>query len=84
MTLKDVQKTYEVYGKEDPLYAVLSRKDAKDNKWDVEEFFASGREEIADAMSHLAKLGVEVNKGRAMDFGCGVGRLTQALCQEFS
>ena len=84
MTLKDVQKTYEAYGKEDPLYAVLSRKDAKDNKWDADEFYATGRQEIADAMSHLAKLGVEVNKGRAMDFGCGVGRLTQALCQDFS
>ena len=83
MTLKDVQKTYEDYGKDDPLYAVLSHKDAKDNKWDVDEFFASGREEIADAMEHLAKLGVTVNKGRAMDFGCGVGRLTQALCEEF-
>lgn len=83
MTLRDVQKTYENYGKEDPLYAVLSRKDAKDNKWDVEEFFAAGRMEIAEAMSHLSKLGVSVNKGRVMDFGCGVGRLTQALCEDF-
>ncbi len=65
MTLKDVQKTYEAYGKEDPLYAVLSRQDAKDNKWDADEFYATGRQEIADAMSYLAKLGVEVNKGRA-------------------
>lgn len=83
MALKDVQKTYEEYGKEDPFYAILSRNGAQDNRWDVEEFFASGREEIADAMNHLAKLGVDVNKGRAMDFGCGVGRLTQALCEEF-
>ena len=83
MTLKDVQKTYEDYGKDDPLYAVLSRKDTKDNKWDVEEFFASGREEIAEAMNHVAKHGVDITKGRAMDFGCGVGRLTQALCEEF-
>lgn len=83
MTLKDVQKTYEDFGKDDPLYAVLSRKDAKDNQWDVEEFFASGREEITDAMAYLSKLGINVNKGRAMDFGCGVGRLTQALCEEF-
>ncbi len=35
-------------------------------------------------MRHLTSLGVEVNKGTAMDFGCGVGRLTQALCEEFS
>jgi ubiquinone/menaquinone biosynthesis C-methylase UbiE len=83
MTLKDVQKTYEDYGKDDPLYAVLSRKDAKDNKWDIEEFFASGRDEIAEAMAHLSELGVSVDKGRAMDFGCGVGRLTQALCELF-
>ena len=83
MTLKDVQKTYEDYGKEDPLYAVLSRKDAKNNNWDVDEFFASGREEIANAMRHLSKLGVDVNKTKAMDFGCGVGRLTQALCDVF-
>jgi SAM-dependent methyltransferase len=83
MSLKDVQKTYEAYGESDPLYAVLSRKDAKDNKWNVDEFFASGREEIADALAHLEKLGVTVDKGRAMDFGCGVGRLTQALCEVF-
>jgi ubiquinone/menaquinone biosynthesis C-methylase UbiE len=83
MTLKDVQKTYEKYGKQDPLYAVLSRKDAKDNNWDVDEFFAAGRAEITEAMSHLSKLGVSVNMGRAMDFGCGVGRLTQALCEQF-
>ncbi len=82
MTLKDVQKTYEDYGRDDPLYAVLSRKDAKDDKWDVEEFFADGRREISEAMAHLAQLDVAVNKGRAMDFGCGVGRLTQALCEE--
>ncbi len=79
MALKHVQKTYEDYGKADPLYAVLSRKDAKNNKWDTDEFFATGRDEIADAMRHLASLGIEVNKGRAMDFVCGVGRLTQAL-----
>ena len=83
MTLKDVQRTYEDYGKDDPLYAVLSKKDAKGNKWDVEEFFADGRREISEAMQHLAQLDVAVNKGRAMDFGCGVGRLTQALCEEF-
>ena len=83
MALKHVQKTYEDYGNDDPLYAVLSRKDAKGNNWDVDEFMTTGRQEIAEAMKHIAKLGVEVNKGRALDFGCGVGRLTLALCEEF-
>ncbi|MFQ6006078.1 MAG: class I SAM-dependent methyltransferase, partial [Woeseia sp.] len=83
MALKDVQITYEDYGRKDPFYAALSRRDAKGNRWDADEFFASGRNEIADAMNHLTRLGVVVARGRAMDFGCGVGRLTQALCEEF-
>jgi len=83
MAVEHVKKTFEEYGKKDPLYAVLSRKDSKGNNWDVNEFMATGRAEIADAFARLAKLGVKVNRGRALDFGCGVGRLTQALCEKF-
>ena len=32
---------------------------------------------------HLAALGIEAKRGRALDFGCGVGRLTQALAERF-
>lgn len=83
MALKDVQITYEDYGRKDPFYAALSRRDAKGNRWDVNEFFASGKKEIAKALNDLAGVGIAVNRGRAMDFGCGVGRLTQALCEQF-
>lgn len=83
MALKHVQKTYEHYGKVDPLYAVLSRKHGKDNKWDSSEFFATGREEIDEALQYLEGIRIDVDKGRALDFGCGVGRLTQALATEF-
>jgi len=83
MTLKHVQKTYEDYGKIDPLYAVLSRKHGKDNKWDSDEFFATGREEISEALQYLGDLGLEFPRSRALDFGCGAGRLTQALANGF-
>ena len=83
MALKHVQKTYEEYGKTDPLYAVLSQKHGKGNRWDLDEFFATGREEIAEALEYLAGLGLEIHKGRVLDFGCGAGRLTQALAGEF-
>ena len=84
MSLKHVQKTYEDYGKVDPLYAVLSRQHGKHNKWDSDEFFATGCEEITEALHYLDDLGLEVTKGRALDFGCGAGRLTQALAVEFN
>src|SRR5205807_4159881 len=31
----------------------------------------------------LNALGISLRRGRALDFGCGVGRLTQALCERF-
>lgn len=84
MALKHVQKTYDKLGESDPLYAVLSFKDAKNNQWDPEAFFARGRKEIAAALEQLPGMGLEVNRDRALDFGCGVGRLTQALCDHFT
>ncbi len=32
---------------------------------------------------HLYSLGVTIPHGKALDFGCGVGRVTQALAQYF-
>ncbi len=83
MSLKHVEDLYENYGKTDPLYAVLSDKDKKGNRWDVKEFFRTGCEEIGDALRHVEGLGLSLRRDAALDFGCGVGRLAQALCDEF-
>lgn len=83
MNLDQLQKTWDDYGKTDPLWAVLTYGDKMGNRWDPEAFFATGREEIASVMRHLDSLGVKLNRGQALDFGCGVGRLTQALAPHF-
>lgn len=83
MALKHVQKTYDALGAEDPLYAVLSFPEAKGNRWDPEVFFARGKAEIDAVMAGLANRGLPAAKGRALDFGCGVGRLSQALAEHF-
>lgn len=82
-TLEPVRKAFEEFGRKDPLYAALSRKRYRGNRWDPEEFFRTGREEIADVIDYLDGLAVEPERGRALDFGCGVGRLTQALAEHF-
>jgi ubiquinone/menaquinone biosynthesis C-methylase UbiE len=74
-----VKKTYERWGAEDPMYAVLTRHDRAGNRWDADEFFRHGREEIERVISYLDGLGIDVRGGRALDFGCGAGRLSQAL-----
>lgn len=83
MALKHVQKVYEKLGAEDPLYAVLSFREAKGNRWDPEKFFQRGHAEIRSALAFISKQGLQPRRGRALDFGCGAGRLTQALCEEF-
>lgn len=84
MALKHVQKTYEKLGAEDPLYAVLSFPELKGNRWNPDDFFARGRDEIGNRLKVIESLGLEPARGRALDFGCGPGRLTQALCEEFN
>lgn len=84
MSLKHVQKTYEYAGMSDPLYATLSTEVQKDNKRSVEEFFATGQRDISNAIQHIAALGLKIQRDRAMDFGCSVGRLSQAMCNEFA
>ncbi len=83
MALRHVQKTYDALGADDPLYAVLSFPEAKGNRWDPEVFFARGQAEIDRALAVLAERGYAPATGRALDFGCGVGRLTQALATHF-
>ena len=44
MSLADVKSTYEKLGHEDPLYAVLSFRGRRHNRWDADEFFEIGKE----------------------------------------
>lgn len=83
MDLKELQKHWHTYGEEDPMWAILTVPELKGQGWDSEAFFQKGELEIAEQLTHVASLGVSLRTGRALDFGCGIGRLTQALCLHF-
>jgi 2-polyprenyl-3-methyl-5-hydroxy-6-metoxy-1,4-benzoquinol methylase len=82
--LKSLSRNWNRLGHEDPLWAVLSHPDKAQRRWKQDEFFATGRRDIADTMAWLASLEIVPGNEHAMDFGCGVGRLTQALAQHFN
>lgn len=65
------------------MWAILSDPTQRGNKWDRDAFFATGEEHVAEALAHVESVGAPVRGGRALDFGCGVGRLTQALADRF-
>jgi SAM-dependent methyltransferase len=83
MTLKRVQRLYEQLGRDDPYWAVLTEDHLRHNRWDPEELLADGVREITEAMRYLQGLGLTLGRTRALDFGCGVGRLSQALAEHF-
>ncbi len=66
-------------GATDPMWAVCSDPERRDGGWTAPEFFASRPKEVDAVMAFLDHLGVEPGRERALDFGCGVGRLTRAL-----
>jgi tRNA/tmRNA/rRNA uracil-C5-methylase (TrmA/RlmC/RlmD family) len=47
------------------------------------EFFDIGIIEVAALMKHVERLGHPHQRERALDFGCGLGRITRALAQHF-
>ncbi len=83
MNLAELQRNWDRFGNEDPLWAILTDPSKKGNKWDIDDFFKSGVEEIKGVMEYLEHLHLDVSRERALDFGCGVGRLTQALADYF-
>ncbi len=83
MNLSFVKNVYEKLGREDPLYAVLSLKGCRYNRWDIKEFFETGRRHVGEVLQYADRLGLRLGFSRALDFGCGVGRLSQALAERF-
>lgn len=78
-------KEWEKNAEKDPYWAVLTLENAKNGKWDLEDFFSTGDKEIASLLSYLNKINLNPNfQGCALDFGCGVGRLSKALIQYFA
>jgi SAM-dependent methyltransferase len=63
---------------------VLSDPERSDGRWQLDEFFASGEQEVGAALDRARELDRPERLGRALDFGCGVGRLTRALAERFS
>src|SRR4051794_32730827 len=83
MSLSKHKRDWEDLGKVDPLWAILTDPNQRYGRWDPGDFFASGRVEISHVMKQADRLGRPPQRRTALDFGCGVGRLTRALADYF-
>ncbi|MCI4324240.1 MAG: methyltransferase domain-containing protein, partial [Thermoplasmata archaeon] len=77
------RRIWEQFGAQDPLWYVLSVPGRSLRRWTPEDFFSTGEREIGAILERLSELHVEIDLDVALDFGCGVGRLAQALSRHF-
>ncbi len=83
--VKEMTTNWDQMAKEDPLWLICTDPDKKNNKWDIDEFFMTGKREISVIAKYLKEIKSEPDySGHALDFGCGVGRLSQALAEKFN
>ena len=82
--LKELQRNWEGLAQSDPLWAICTDPGKNNRQWTQEDFFASGRNEMEVVLGYVAGIGVCIDqKSPALDFGCGVGRLSRALASHF-
>ena len=75
MDLADLQRHWHAFGQQDPYWAILTDPAKRGNRWSPEEFFETGRAEIAAVMADAARLGIPRERRRAFDFGCGASAI---------
>jgi SAM-dependent methyltransferase len=77
--LHRLRRTWEGLGRDNPMRAVLtSRQD-----WGEDEFFETGAREVDQMMAYVEELDRPSGRDLALDFGCGLGRITRPLAQHF-
>lgn len=77
--LTKIQQVWETLGDEDPLWAVVSHPDKRGGRWELSEFLATGEKDVARARQLLSRFPDAPERfPQVLDFGCGVGRLSNA------
>jgi ubiquinone/menaquinone biosynthesis C-methylase UbiE len=83
MKIREQERDWNELAELDPYWAILTLPGTRFGGWDSDEFFATGATEIDGVMRRVAELGHPQGRGRALDFGCGLGRLTRPLAGHF-
>lgn len=73
---------WKLWGKQDPYFGVLTD-DRYRKAQNKNEFLQTGEDEISQLISLLNSLGIQPG-GNALDYGCGVGRLSIPLAKYYT
>jgi SAM-dependent methyltransferase len=82
-----MSKLWEYYGSRDPYYGVLSTAEFRADKMDDDakaRFFATGIQSVDGYIALAESKFGPLTFDTALDYGCGVGRLSRRLAQRFA
>ena len=82
MSLGRLRRQWEAHGRRNALAAILTPS-VDQPEWDEAGFLETGRHHVAHLMDEADRLVPHRRRGRALDFGCGIGRLTVALADYY-
>lgn len=82
----NTDRAWEKWGRNDPYFGVLAEERFSAERIDEhrDEFFASGQAAIKHILKRLERSFGALPRGRALDHGCGVGRLSLPLARTFA
>jgi SAM-dependent methyltransferase len=82
--LAQVAEQWESLGRADARWGVLADNAKRGGKWDDVSFYATGRTTVEEILAFVRDVHeYPSRRNRALDFGCGVGRLSLALAEHF-
>jgi SAM-dependent methyltransferase len=76
-------RTWNALGDRNAYGAILTGAAGTLPEWDANAFFDTGRADAAAFLRDLDEIAPSVKRTAALDFGCGVGRITRSLAAEF-
>jgi SAM-dependent methyltransferase len=84
--MSSTDQDWEIYGQQDPYYGVYTRPKflGRLSPELKREFMETGELYVSSTINKSVSLFGEMNNGRALDFGCGVGRLAVPLSRRFN
>jgi ubiquinone/menaquinone biosynthesis C-methylase UbiE len=82
MSLGRLRRQWEAHGRRNALAAILTPSVDRP-EWDEKRFLQTGMHQVASLMHEADRLIPHRRRRHALDFGCGIGRLTVALADHY-
>lgn len=81
--INKVSHEWERLGEFDPFWAALTVP-GKEHSWNDVDFIETGKKEISEVIEKLDSENITFSRTKALDFGCGPGRLSIGMSDYFS